>query len=281
VEFVAGAPSIQPFLDGIVISKIMYHPLPPSAEELAAIPSLDEGDFEWIEIMNIGSGELDLTNLRFTKGIEFDFVNGSRSTIAAGERLLVVANVEAFNLRHGHAQRPDFVVGEFSKNLSNGGELVKLSFGAGTLVREVEYGDQFPWPEVADGGGASLVLVDGFGEMADDWRPSVGANGAPAVDDGLPYTGDLNRYALRSVPELTVVEVGGEFFAELAFDRQINADRARILVQASANVEAWADTQVTKVAEVFGPGETSRVTFRTNDPITNERGFYRLRLLLK
>lgn len=281
VEFVAGEPSIQPFLDGIVISKIMYHPLPPSAAELAALPSLEEGDFEWIEIMNIGSGELDLTNLRFTKGIEFDFVIGSKLTIAAGERLLVVANEEAFNLRHGFAETPDFVVGEFSRSLSNGGERVKLSYGAGTLVREVEYGDEFPWPEVADGSGASLVWVDGFGEMAGDWRPSVGENGAPGVDDGLPFVDDLNRYALRSAPEVSVVEVGGGIFAEISFDRQVNADRARILVQASDDAEAWADSEVTKVSEVYGPGGTSRVTFRTNDPISNERGFYRLKLQLK
>ena len=219
--------------------------------------------------------------MRFTKGIEFDFVNGSKSTIAAGERLLVVANVEAFNLRHGFANTPDFVLGEFSNRLSNGGERVKLSFGAGTLVREVSYDDRLPWPESADGSGASLVWVDGFGEMAGDWRPSVGENGAPAVDDGLPFTGDLDLYALRSLPEVSVVELGGEFFAEISFDRQINADRARILVQSSADVEAWSDSRVTKVSEVFGEGETSRVTFRTNDPITSPRGFYRLKLQLK
>ncbi len=188
LEFMVGKPSIQSFLDGMVISKIMYHPLPPSASELAAIPSLKEGDFEWIEIMNIGAGGLDLSNLRFTKGIEFDFVNGSKSTIAAGERLLVVANVEAFNLRHGFANTPDFVLGEFSNRLSNGGERVKLSFGAGTLVREVSYDDRLPWPESADGSGASLVWVDGFGEMAGDWRPSVGENGAPAIDDATEFT---------------------------------------------------------------------------------------------
>lgn len=281
VEFIVGEPSIQPYLDGIVISKIMYHPLPPTSSELAVIPSLEEGDFEWIEIMNIGSGALDLTNLRFTKGVEFDFVNGSKLTIAAGERLLVVANEEAFNLRHGFANTPDFVLGEFSKSLSNGGERVKLSYGAGTLVREVEYGDEFPWSEPADGSGASLVWVDGFGETAGDWRPSVGANGAPAVDDGLPFTGELNSYVLRSAPEVSLLEVAGEFFAEVSFDRQINADQARILMQASDDVEAWANSQATKVSEVFGAGETSRVTFLINEPITNERGFYRLKLQLK
>jgi hypothetical protein len=52
-------------------------------------------------------------------------------------------------------------------------------------------------------------------------------------------------------------------------------------VQASDDAEAWADSEVTKVSEVYGPGGISRVTFRFNDPISNERGFYRLKLQLK
>ncbi|MDB4720050.1 CotH kinase family protein, partial [Akkermansiaceae bacterium] len=39
VEFIVGAPSIQSFLDGIVISKIMYHPLPPLKLARPATPS--------------------------------------------------------------------------------------------------------------------------------------------------------------------------------------------------------------------------------------------------
>lgn len=281
IEFVSGVPSIQPFLDSIVISKIMYHPLPPSAAELAAMPSVEEGDFEWIEIMNIGTEALDLRDLRFTKGIEFDFVAGSKTSIAAGERLVVVASEEAFNLRHGYAATPDFVVGEFSKNLSNGGELVKLSFGAGTLVREVEYGDSFPWPADSDGDGASLVLADGFGELGGDWRPSVGLNGAPGVDDGLAFSGDLTSYALLGDLEITTVEIGGQNYVELSVDRRVNADQARIGVESGSSLTSWGPAPVTRISESYGPGEVSRVTYRTNQAISELTNFFRLRIQLK
>ena len=280
-EFVSGVPSIQPFLDNIIISKVMYHPLSPSSAELAVLPSVEEGDFEWIEIMNMGTEALDLSDLRFTKGIEFDFVEGRKTSIAAGERLVVVANEEAFNLRHGYAQTPDFVVGEFSKNLSNGGELVKLSFGAGTLVREVAYGDGFPWPDAADGSGASLVMVAGFGELGGDWRPSVGPNGAPGVDDGLAFTGDLTSYALLGNLEITLVEIGGENYAELSVVRRVNADQAQIRVESAIGLEDWSAASATRISESYGPGEGSRVTYRTDQPIDLLTDFFRLKIELK
>jgi hypothetical protein len=281
VEFVAGAPSIQPYLDNLVISKMMYHPVPPSETELALLPTVGEQDFEWVEIMNIGSEGLDLSELRFTKGIEFDFVEGSKMTIAPGERLVIVANEEAFNLRHGYAETPDFVIGEFSKSLSNGGERVKLSFGAGTLVREVEYNDKFPWPDAVDGSGASLVLVDGFGADAGNWRPSVGTNGSPGADDGLPFSGDLTAYALMGALDIELVEIEGVRFAELSFDRRVNADATRIVLQSADALNDWALAAASKVAEVFGPGVRSRVTYRSDLPVVQGKDFYRLKIELK
>jgi hypothetical protein len=280
-QFVVGVPAIQPYLDSIVISKIMYHPLPPSAEELAAMPSVEEGDFEWVEIMNIGSETLDLADLRFTKGIEFDFVGGSKATIAPGERLVIAANEEAFNLRYGHASTPGFVIGEFSKSLSNGGERVKLSFGAGTLIREVEYADNAQWPDVADGSGASLVLVDFFGMNGGDWRPSMVDGGSPGADDGLPFTGDLNSYALLGELELEVVVIEGARYAQLSFDRRVNADAARITLQEADDLSDWAPATATKVSEVYGPDVKSRVTYRSNAPISSSKEFYRLKLEIK
>jgi hypothetical protein len=281
VEFVAGFPVIQPYLDNLVISKIMYHPLPPTAAELAALPSVEEGDFEWVEIMNIGTEALDLTELRFTKGIEFDFVEGSKTMIAAGERLVIVANEEAFNLRYGHAVTPAFVIGEFSKNLANSGELIKLSYGAGTLVREVEYGDEFPWPEPADGGGVSLVLVDSFGADAGNWRPGVVQGGSPGEDDGLAFTGDLNSYVLLKDPELHMVEIEGERFVEMTFERRINADDATITIESADDLGDWARAAMTRVSEIYD-GERSTVTFRGTAPVEGlATGFYRLKMRLK
>lgn len=282
LEFVATEPTIQPYLDGLVISKIMYHPLPPTPGELLAMPALEESDFEWIEIMNIGNVALDLTAIRFTKGIEFDFIEGSQSSIAPGERLLVVGKEEAFNLRHGYVETPNFVVGEFDKNLSNGGELVKLSYGAGTLVREVIYEDEYPWPTGPDGSGRSLVLVDGFGDSGSDWRESVGADGAPAVDDSLPLEGGpdgLLDYALLSPLSVTPVEVDGGSFVEVTFMRQINADDARLIFQGASDLNSWTDLGAYLWLQTQEAGGTGTVTYRVPRSVGSE--FFRVKVELR
>lgn len=281
VEFVVGEPSIQPFLDQLVISQIMYHPLPPTPDELAALPSVEEGDFEWIEIMNIGATSLDLTNVRFTKGIDFDFVTGSRTTIEPGERLVVVANEAAFNLRYGYLSTPSFVVGEFSRSLSNGGELVKLSFGAGTPIREVTFSDEFPWPGEADGLGSALVLAGGFGTNATDWRPSVNTHGSPGTGDGLSFSGDLEEYALLDGLKISVVEVAGNRFADLSFVRRFNADDVMIEIETADELQGWGPAGVVRISEVYGPGEGSSVTYRTLAPLGPDREFFRLKIRIR
>jgi hypothetical protein len=281
VEFTVGEPFIQPFLNDLIVSQVMYHPLPPTPEELEALPAVEEGDFEWIEIMNIGSDALDLTDVRFTKGIDFDFIGGRRTTIAPGERLVVVDNEAAFNLRYGYERTPDFVVGEFTRNLSNAGELIRLSFGAGTPIREFTYGDRFPWPAEADGIGAALVLADGFGTRPEEWRPSVVLHGAPGEGDGATFQGDLEAYALRSDLSLQVVEIGGERFAEFGFERRFNADEARIVIEESNDLSEWQAAGVVRFAEVYGSDEVSLVRYRTNVPLGPEARFYRLKVQLK
>lgn len=281
IEFVVGEPSIQPFLDSLVISQIMYHPAPPTAAELAALPSVTEGDFEWLELMNIGVETLDLTDIRLTKGVDFDFVQGSRTTIAPGERLVVVANEAAFNVRYGYAITPSFVVGEFSRNLANGGELVKLSFGAGTAVREVTYGDSFPWPESADGLGSALVLSGGLGTLAADWRPSVNVHGSPGTGDGVGFSGDLTAYALLGDLDVQVIEVSGNPFVELTFERRFNADDAVIEVESAGDLSDWGPAQVVRVSESYGPGEASTVRYRTLAPLGGGQEFFRLKVRLR
>ncbi|MDA7881241.1 lamin tail domain-containing protein [Akkermansiaceae bacterium] len=291
LEFTVGSPTIQPWLDGLVVSKIMYHPLPPTIAELAAMPAVEEGDFEWIEIMNVGTVSLDLSEVRFTKGVEFDFVTGSKSSIAPGERLLIVANIAAFNLRHGFAVTPDYVVGEFSKSLSNDGERLKLSFGAGTTIRDFEYNDAFPWAAPADGLGAALVLISpeslASGNEAAHWRTSVADQGGPGADDALAFVGDPNgdengngltnflEYAVLSDLEISVED--SVIF--LSYTRKVNADDALIEVQGSSALFEWTSEAVTLESEVYGPNQESRVTYRVTDPVAEAKGFFRLRVI--
>src|SRR6185436_11194392 len=62
--------------DNLMMTEFMYHPAPPSAAE-AANGWLEE-DFEFIELTNIsGALSLDLSNVRFTKGVDFDFAGSA------------------------------------------------------------------------------------------------------------------------------------------------------------------------------------------------------------
>lgn len=194
VEFKVSAPMIAGHLEGLVISEIMYHPLGPSDAEKAIDPGWSGDDFEWIELANVGAVALDLVDVRFTKGVEFDFIDGTRTSIAPGERIVVAGNIAAFNARYGFAETPAFVVGQFRRNLDNGGEQLKLSFGGGTAIRDLTYDDSAPWPAAADGDGFSLVLL-APGEVPDhalaaSWLAGGVVGGTPGAGEPTGFTGD-------------------------------------------------------------------------------------------
>jgi hypothetical protein len=197
VEFVAGDPDVNPFRDGLVISEIMYHP---AGDEL----------LEFIEIRNVGPTTLDLTGVRFTKGIDFDFPDGT--TIAAGAYLLVVADLPAFQAKYGPGL-PIAGQWETGDRLSNGGENLKLSLGLGSAIHEFIYDDEMPWPVAADGAGYSLTMgcpVSGIDHSdAATWRASVSPDGSPGADDSVSLDDWLSVHGLSTGDELSDADRDG------------------------------------------------------------------------
>ena len=57
----------------------MYHP-PASLSE----DGWDVDEFEFIELMNVGSTAIDLTGVRFVEGVEFDFAGSAVTQLAPG-----------------------------------------------------------------------------------------------------------------------------------------------------------------------------------------------------
>ena len=188
LEFTASVPNISIYTGSLVVSEIMYHPADPTAAEIAAGFN-DDDFFEFIEIHNAGTQTLDLGNVRFTKGIDFDF-NGA---LDPGGYLLVVNHIDAFTMRYG-AGYP--VAGVWEGKLDNGGEQIKLSFGAGEAISDFTYDDVAPWPGSPDGGGASLTRILGSPlndpDRPTSWRLSVAAGGSPGATDATPFVGDPN-----------------------------------------------------------------------------------------
>lgn len=193
VNYLVGTEFATPM--NLAISKIMYNPADPSAEELAA-GFTSGGDFEYVELINLGSTHVDLQGVKFTEGIGFDFTGAwTGRTLAPGERLLVVDHFAAFVMRYGSGLP---VAGEFSGNLSNSGETLRLEGPDGALIREVTYGDKDGWSTAADGSGPALVARFPGDSTQDSeaggWRASGGAGGLPGVEDP-PAPGSYDGWA--------------------------------------------------------------------------------------
>ncbi len=163
------------------ITEIQYHPADPTPEEAAAIIGVKDDDFEYLELVNTGSGELTLTGAYFSQGIEFTF---PAATLGAGQRLIVAKNPAAFAQRYPSAGVPVF--GPYWGQLDNGGERLELTDVSGENILDFEYKDG--WYPATDGSGRSLVLretstsYDAFGNAV-KWAISGDALGSPGISD--------------------------------------------------------------------------------------------------
>ncbi len=261
-EFVATVPDLSVYLDHLVISEFMFNPPPVTPAENAN--GWEASDFEWIELQNVGpSLTLDLTDLRFTKGIDFDIPPGTM--LGPNQFALVVANQAAFESRYGVGLN---VIGAFaSGKLDNAGERLKLSFGAGEGVRDFDYAVTSPWPTTANGTGRSIELVLPFTHpdhgVGANWRASLlpdggtpGVASPPAYDYWAAQYFDAAApdFAALSDPSLDGDNDGMNTGAEYAFGSHPN-DGASLVTVLPAVVSA-------------GGSEFLAVTYteRTDDP---------------
>ena len=183
VEFVVGQPdSATALIRDIRITEIMFNPA--------------AGGYEYVELLNRGTNNLDLAGMKFTQGIDFTFGN---VTLPAGGRILVVRapetnNFEAFRTYYGLGNDA-LIVGSFSGSLNNAGEQLTLRTSAGgTDIVSFTYGDGRGWPASADGDGHSLVFngpldqVEGL-SYAGMWTASKNINGSPGVNEPVVPSG--------------------------------------------------------------------------------------------
>ncbi|MEZ7921125.1 MAG: lamin tail domain-containing protein [Akkermansiaceae bacterium] len=308
IEFAVGEPDVLPWQKNLMITEIMYHPLDASLGEIAA--GYSTSDFEFIELKNISDSlTLDLTELRFTKGVDFDFDRGTITSLPPGAYVLVVSNTSAFESRHSGGLP---IAGEWQRGdkLDNGGENLKLSFGAGAAIHEFIYDDGQPWPDSPDGDGPGLVLIapDSAPDHANplSWRPSLAIAGTPGASDATTFVGDSNadadndgsnaflEYFLGSsdavgnsdgLPTITrgfFDDGTGTVRQYPTFSFQINlaADDVTYKIQRSTSLDTGIWTSAPAVAYVSmtdnGDG-TATLVWRSTTPISDlPREFFRL-----
>jgi hypothetical protein len=197
------------------ITEIMFNPAQPNVLE-AAEGFIDNEEFEFLEIRNIGTQGIDLNGAHFTSGLTFIF--GPRS-LPAGGSVVLVRNADAFAMRYG-AGVP--IEGEYQGSLDNSGERLHLKNAEGNTLFDVTYSGS--WHLAGMEGGHSLVPVDLNAPLADwateaGWRPSMNATGSPgATEPAAPTPPDFDdwRLARFSATELGDANASG---ANADFDK--------------------------------------------------------------
>ena len=205
----------RPALLDLRITEIHYHP----ADE-----GLILGDeYEFIEIRNTGSAELDLTNVGFTDGIEYTFPKGTK--IEAGGFIVLAATPDRFEERY------DFdPFGSYKGKLNNSGEVLVLSdLPAKSVIDSASYSDETGWPASADGGGYSLVPASSSKDAAKSWRASFRMHGSPGENDvGVALISEISTHtdppASDAIelfnPEDAPMDVGGWYLSD---DKEVPA----------------------------------------------------------
>lgn len=221
-NFIVGIPASAA---NLTVAEIHYH------------PGSDQPDTEFIELVNISPAEtIELTDVAFTAGIAFTFPPGT--SLAPGERILVVENQTSFEVIHGEGLN---IAGEFEDltKLANSGERLTLSAADGSIIFDFEFNDKDPWPEFADGEGCSLTLIhpepSSDLSLSSNWRCSAASGGSPGTSDELIFTGevsDLAEFVLGESPP----RINAGIFD---FRIRIGVDDFTVVPQSSPDLETW------------------------------------------
>lgn len=297
-----------------VISEVHYAPLPAGTPaELAQ--ATDASDFEYIEMRNISATDtIDLTDVRFVNGIDFTFTGSAITSLAPGERVIIVCNKSAFEARYGlgYSNR---IAGEFAPDrLDNAGERLHLIDALGNTIADFTYNDKHPWPTQSGFAGYSMVLKSTSVPapdyaLATNWRSStsLGGNpngsdssllvGSPSADDDDDNYDKLLEHGLGS-SDFDPGDTAGSYSAALqslkvndVFDdyltithrRNLAADDITIVPELSADLFSWSsgDTEFVFVSEIHQGDGTSLVTYKLvapYDPVVDTSVFMRLRI---
>ena len=273
----------------LVVSELMYNPLNATNAEIAL--GYSTSDFEYIELLNVSAGNVDLSNIAFTEGVLFNFGTNNPSvlTVPPGGRVVVVGGNGAFLSRYGSNPAVK-IAGTFSGSFSNSGERTTLVGASGATIAQFTYGHTEPWPVDAAGGvynnaappqliggGYSLVLNNPAAGIdynsGANWRSSAQIGGTPGLASGAAFTGqaggdtdgdgssDFLEYATGSnmanpaSRNLPVVAIA-PFTLLIGTDNYLRIDYRRNLAADGVNFTVQLSTNLTSWA-----GDASAVTY--------------------
>jgi hypothetical protein len=170
---------------GLRVSEVHYHPA-------------DDADLEFVELTNVAAETRDLSGVRFTAGVEYEFPNGT--ILAPGAVLVLARDSASLTARYGNLPA---LAGEYEGTLDNAGDAIRITGPLEEVIVDFAYKDH--WYPGTDGGGRSLVAVEPAASgdaffLRESWTPSAGAGGSPGeltspgvTPRGLQRLGDANQ----------------------------------------------------------------------------------------
>ena len=170
----------------VVINEIHYNPSGSQGSD---------NDYEFMELYNPGTTDIDMSGYSFTQGVNHVFADGT--ILAAGAYLVVCVDASSYASVVNDGTDGGAVVDTVSwtsGGLSNGGEDIEIVDSLGNVVDFVDYedgsNDYGNWGTSHDGGGPSLELLDATLDNSDaaNWQSSWIPNGTPGAPSSVEPT---------------------------------------------------------------------------------------------
>ena len=251
--------SIMPLLDSLRITEIMAEPL-------------EGATYEFIELQNIGRTTLDLSGVRFTRGINYTFTQGAM--LEPGEFVVVCADRDAFLSRYPEIGAR-LSEGVYTGKLNNGGERLTLALPEPWNLHILDFDFDPGWYEASAAMGHSLVTIDQvtasparWGESA-TWTVSSDALGTPGSDAPPTITSATATTGIIGDPFtflITATKVPTRYQATGLPDG-LSINEVTGLISGTANVAGSFDINVS-VANPSGSAEQLlQIVINTSGPL--------------
>ena len=191
---------------GLALTEIMYHPT----------NRTDGRNLEFIEVYNSHPWAEDVSGYRISGDADYTFPAGT-SIPARSYRVIAAKPADVttvYGLSGVLGPLTNSTAGNSTNVLDNGRGTLRLCDELDSVLLEVEYDDESPWPVTSDGAGHSLVLArPSYGEAdSRSWSASDRVGGSPGADD-VPASNPWRTILINEV--LAHTDAPQEDFVEL------------------------------------------------------------------
>lgn len=301
----------------LAVVEMLYNPIGPDVAEMNA--GFDDGDlFEFLRIQNTGPESIDLGEVHFVTGIDFDFADANLRVLAPNGIALIVSNIDAFRARYGTIY-DHLIAGEYTGQLNNGGENIRIIGSGDTILHEFEYDNATPWPDLSILDGHSIQILDSQGDhnSGANWTSSAMLGGTPdgrmtfemwktlafsqedqnnAAISGINADPDGDRwnnlfeFALGSFAQdqastpapitSSIEQIGNDRYLILAVTKSNAGAAVQFSADISDDLVTWTGGGIRITPDIFNPNGTITTRFRHPQPITpaDRKHFLRLRV---